>query len=121
MTEENEKDFDSTNICRFCEKDIISDKVGDFCHLIGKYRGPAPNNCNINVKQKKSTFLPFAFDNFSNFDCHMFFEKLVDLKNEKVKFKIILETNEDYISVTYVCIRYFDGYTFLSESLDKLV
>ena len=121
MTKENEKDFKNNNICRFCEKEILSDKVRDHCHLTGKYRGSAHNTSNINVKQKDSNFIPFAFHNFSNYDCHMFFKKLVDLKKDKVKFKIIPKTNEEYISVKYGCIRFIDSYRFLSESLDKLV
>ena len=121
MTQENEEDFKNNNICRFCEKEILSDKVRDHCHLTGKYRGPAHNTCNINVKQKDSNFIPFAFHNFSNYDCHMFFKKLVDLKKDKVKFKIIPKTNEEYITVKYGCIRFIDSYRFLSESLDKLV
>ena len=43
MTKENEEDFKNNNICRFCEKEILSDKVRDHCHLTGKYRGPAHN------------------------------------------------------------------------------
>ena len=121
MKQEDEEDYKNNNICRFCEKEIVSDKVRDHCHLTGKYRGPAHNTCNINVKQKDSNFIPFAFHNFSNYDCHMFFKKLVDLKKEKVKFKIIPKTNEQYISVKYGCIRFIDSYRFLSESLDKLV
>ena len=121
MTKEDEEDFKSNNICRFCEKEILSDKVRDHCHLTGKYRGPAHNTCNINVKQKDSNFVPFAFHNFSNYDCHMFFKRLVDLKKDKVKFKIIPKTNEEYIAVKYGCIRFIDSYRFLSESLDKLV
>ena len=53
MTEENEKVFENINICRFCEKEILSDKVRDHCHLSGKFRGPAHNICNINVTQDK--------------------------------------------------------------------
>ena len=121
MTKENEEDFKNNNICRFCEKEIFSDKVRDHCHLTGKYRGPAHNVCNINVKQKDSNFIPFAFHNFSNYDCHMFFKRLVDLKKDKVKFKITPKTNEEYIAVKYGCIRFIDSYRFLSESLDKLV
>ena len=121
MTEDDEEDFESNNICRFCEKEILSDKVRDHCHLTGKYRGPAHNTCNINVKQKDSNFIPFAFHNFSNYDCHMFFKRLVDLKKDKVEFKIIPKTNEEYILVKYGCIRFIDSYRFLSESLDKLV
>ena len=51
----------------------------------------------------------------------MFFKKLVDLKNDKVKFDIIPKTNEEYISVTYGCIRFIDSYRFLSSSQDSLV
>ena len=80
MTEENEEDYRINNICRFCEKNIESDKVRDHCHLTGKYRGPVHSICNNNVTQDQSNFIPFIFHNFSNYDCHMFFKKLVDKK-----------------------------------------
>ena len=53
MTEENIQDFENDNICRYCEKYIETDKVKDHCHLTGKYRGPAHNECNLQVKQKE--------------------------------------------------------------------
>ena len=120
VTEENEEDYRNDNICRFCEKFIESDKVRDHCHLTGKFRGPAHNKCNINVTQKQSNFIPFIFHNFSNYDCHMFFKKLIDKKKDKVDFDIIPKRNEEYISVTYGCIRFIDSYRFLSSGLDKL-
>ena len=120
MTDEDEEDYRNNNICRFCEKEIITDKVRDHCHLTGKYRGPSHNKCNINVTQKQSNFIPFIFHNFSNYDCHMFFKKLVDKKKDKVYFDIIPKTNEEYISVTYSCIRFIDSYRFLSSGLDSL-
>ena len=121
MTKKNEQGYRNINICRFCEEDIVSDKVRDHCHLTGKYRGPAHNTCNINVTRKRSIFIPFVFHNFIKYDCHLFFKKLVDMKNDKVKFDIKPKTNEEYISVTYGCIRFIDSYIFLSGSLDKLV
>ena len=120
MTEENE-DYKNDNICRFCEKNIESDKVRDHCHLTGKYRGPAHSKCNVNVTQKQSNFIPFIFHNFSNYDCHMFFKKLVEKKKDKVDFEMIPETIEEYISVTYGGIRIIDSYRFLSSGLDSLV
>ena len=78
MTEDDEEDYRKNNDCRFCEKEKLSDKVRDHCHLPSKYRGPAHNTCNMNVKQKISNFIPFAFQNFSNYDCHMFLKRLVD-------------------------------------------
>ena len=106
---EDEEDYRKINICRFCEKFIESDKVRDHCHLTSKYRGPAHSKCNINVTEDQSNFLPFLFHNFSNYDCHMFFKKLVDKKNDKVKFDIIPKTNEEYTSVTCGCIRFYDS------------
>ena len=51
----------------------------------------------------------------------MFLNKLVDKKNDKVKFDLIPETYEEYISVTYGCIRFIDSHRFLSSSLDSSV
>ena len=121
MTEENEEDYRNNNICRFCEKNIESNKGRDHCHLTGGYRGPAHSKCNNNVTQDQSIFIPFLFHNFSNYDCHMFFKKLVDEKNDKVKFDIIPKTNEENVSVTYDCIKFIDSCRFLSSSLDSIV
>ena len=51
------------------------------------------------LHRAQSNFIPFIFYSFSNHDCHLFFEKIVDKKNDKVKFEIIPKANEDYISV----------------------
>ena len=80
MTEDDEEDYRNNNICRFYEKEVLSDKVRDHCHLTGINRGPGHNACNINVKQNYSNFITFAFHNFSIYDCHMFFNRLVDIK-----------------------------------------
>ena len=121
MREEDGEDYINNNICRLCEKNFECDKVRDHCHLTGEYRGPAHNKCNINVFQDQSIFIPFIFHNLSNYDCHIFFKKLVDKKIDKVKFDKIPKTNGEYISVTYGCIRFIDSYRFLSCGLDSLV
>ena len=51
----------------------------------------------------------------------MFFTKLVDKENDKVKFDIVPKTNEKYISVTYGCFGFLDSYRFISSSLYSLV
>ena len=53
MTEENEEEFKNNNIGRFCDKEILSDKVRDQCHFTSKYRGPAHSKCSINVTETK--------------------------------------------------------------------
>ena len=52
MTKKDEEDYRNDNICRFCDKEVLSDKVRDHCHLTGKDRGPAHSNCNNNVTEK---------------------------------------------------------------------
>ena len=51
MTQEDKEDFDDNNICRFCGKNIESDRVRDHCHLTGRYRGPPHCICYKNVTQ----------------------------------------------------------------------
>ena len=65
MTEDDKEDF-KKNICRLCEKEIVSDKVRDHCHLRDKYRSSAHSICNNNVTQKKHIFISFIFFKFSN-------------------------------------------------------
>ena len=48
-------------------------------------------------------------------------KKLVDRKNDKVKFINIPETNEEYISVTFGCIKIFESFRFLLINIDPLV
>ena len=50
-----------------------------------------------------------------------FLKNWLTKKNDTVKFDIIPKTNEEYISVTYGCIRFIDSYRFLSSGLDSLV
>ena len=46
---------------------------------------------------------------------------MVDKKNDKVKFDILAQRNEEYKSVTYGYIRFIESYRFLSSGLDSLV
>ena len=52
MEQKDEEYFRNNNNCRFCEKEILSDKVRDHCHLTGNYRGLAHSKCKNNLTQK---------------------------------------------------------------------
>ena len=80
LTEEDEGEYKNNDKCPICDKKILIDKVRVHCHLIGKCKGPAHNNCNTTVTQKQNLVILLIFHNFSNYDCHMFFKKLVDKK-----------------------------------------
>ena len=77
MTQEEKAAFDTIFVCRFCEKEVISDTVRNHGYLTGKNRGPAHRKCEINISQKQRTFIPFVFHIFSKYDCHLLLKKLV--------------------------------------------
>ena len=121
MTDEDDEHYRNINICRFFEKEAFSHKVRDQCHLNSEYRGPAHGICNVNVTQKRSNFIPFVFHNFSNYDCHLCFKKLVDNENDKIKIDIIPNTIKQKISVTCGFTKFVDSYRFVSSSSDSIV
>ena len=97
-------------------KQVNSDKVRDqchHCHLTSRNRGPAHNKRVINFTSKQNNFNPFVFHNFSIYDCHLFFKKLVVKKSDKLKFDDIPKTNEDYFSVAYGSIKFIDSFRLL--------
>ena len=55
VTEEEEKQFQLSNMCWICEKRIDDDngRVIDHCHIRGKYRNAAHWTCNINLQLTK--------------------------------------------------------------------
>ena len=83
MPEEDKEHCRIFDNCRFCEKNFESDMVRDHCHPTAKYKGPAHRKNHINVTQKKNTFIPSVFYNFTNYDCHLFSKKLVDEKTDQ--------------------------------------
>ena len=116
--------------CWLCEKEIKPKDVKenpivrDHCHLTGRFRGLAHNNCNLNTRKAHTSFVPILFHNFSGYDCHLIFEKLINMATEKnIKINendIIAKSSENYISVKIGCLKFLDSYRFLDASLDKL-
>ena len=122
MSQEEEVQFQLAEECWLCENPLDDTKVRDHDHLTGKYRGAAHNICNINCKQRSSSFVPLFFHNFSGYDCHLKFQELLIQAFEKrYEPKIIPKSLENYVSVQVGCLRFLDSYRFLSSSLDKLV
>ena len=122
MSQEEEVQFEQAEECWLCENPLEGEKVRDHDHLTGKYRGAAHNICNINCKQRLSSFIPIFFHKFSGYDCHLIFEELLtEAYNQNYNPTIIPKSLENYVSVQVGCLRFLDSYRFLSSSLDKLV
>ena len=127
-----EEQFEQSTICWLCENPLgdtqstqsapgaSGEKVRDHDHLTGKYRVAAHYMCNINCKQKQSSFVPIFFHIFSSYDCHLIFEQLItSAYNLKLPINIIPKSLENYVSVQVGSLRFLDSYRFLSSSLQK--
>ena len=118
------------NTCWLCQKDFKLEDVKenpvvkDHCHISGKFRGLAYNNFNLNARKAHTSFVPIVFHNFSGYDCHLIFEKLINMatkRNIKINENdIIAKSSENYISVKIGCLKLLDSYRFLDASLNKL-
>ena len=74
MSPEEHERFEKANICWICDSLIenTDNKVKDYCHITGKYRGPAHYSCNINLKITKN--VPVIFHNLKGYDSHLICE-----------------------------------------------
>ena len=132
ITPIQERDFQFETVCHICEKPLSGDKVRDHCHLTGRYRGAAHNQCNLNFKLP--TFYPVIFHNLARYDSHLFVKDLAETPGE---IDCIAKTEEEYISFTKTIvvdtfskegkekkvtrkIRFIDSFKFMSKSLEEL-
>ena len=94
MSEEEEKQFQSSNISWICEKLIDDDneKVRDHCHVTGEIRGAAHWSCNLPIIPKK---VPIIFQNLRGYGTHLIFD---ELKNFDVKIDVIPSRLEKYMA-----------------------
>ena len=138
FTKEDKKCYDSTNICHICNTEITDNKkVRDHCHITGKFRGAAHENCNLNFRYPN--FIPVFFHNLSGYDSHLFIKEFGEIEG---KLDCIPNTDERYISFSHDVIvneftkfvdnkpkhiqiklklRFLDSFKFMSTSLEKLV
>ena len=102
--------------CWLCEKEFkLKDVkenpvVKDHCHLTGKFRGLAYNNCILKTRMAHTSFVPKLFHKFSGYDCHLIFEKLIIMSSEKVirikEGDIVAKSSENYISAKIGCLKF---------------
>ena len=131
LTKEEEDNYNKENICHICEKEFNNDKVRDHCHLTDKYRGAAPNTCNLRYKIPKN--IPVIFHNGSTYDYHLIMKELAS--EFEGNFECLGENTEKYITfsvpikkrienkkidITYE-IKFIDSFRFMATSLSKLV
>ena len=97
MTQADKENYNNTNECWICERDIIEDKVRDHCHITDKYKGAAHKKSNLKLKIPKK--LPVIFHNLEGYDGHSIFRKLNNFDN--INIKLIPKSTEKYTSFIF--------------------
>ena len=94
-------------------------QVRDRCHIVGRYRGTAHNECNLMYRISKSGWkLPVVIHNIKGYNGHLIVKAL---KSEFVKVRVIPQTMEKYLSLTVGLLKSIDSFQFTPKGLYVLV
>ena len=136
MTKENEEEFQKAEECHICNKKY-SDKdirVRDHCHITGKYRGSAHQECNLQLKlNPEKVKIPVIFHNLRGYDSHFIMQEIgaivkdyeytnKDGKKCQMNINAIPNNMEKYMAFMLGNhLTFLDSFQFMSSSLEKLV
>ena len=75
LTKDDERNFKNADKCYVCNKEYSAKdvRVRDHCHITGKYRGSAHQDCNINRLTDK---IPVIFHNLKGYDSHFIMQTI---------------------------------------------
>ena len=136
MTSDDIVAFEKATECHICnkkytEKDI---RVRDHCHITGKYRGSAHQECNLQLRINPDEIkIPVIFHNLRGYDSHFIMQEIGAIvknhtyKNKKGEVKqmninAIPNNMEKYMAFMLGNhLTFIDSFQFMSSSLDKLV
>ncbi|PFX17748.1 Retrovirus-related Pol polyprotein from transposon 17.6 [Stylophora pistillata] len=133
MTEEDEKQFQNADTCHICEQKYTNEdiRVRDHCHITGKFRGSAHQDCNLNFRI--SDKIPVIFHNLRGYDSHFIMQEIGEIvKNNRytnkkgeeceMNINVIPNNMEKYMAFMLGNnLTFIDSFQFMSSSLDKLV
>ena len=136
MTKEDEEKFLKANECYICNKEYTEKdiKVRDHCHIIGKYRGSAHQECNLQLRlNPEEVKIPVIFHNLRGYDSHFIMQEIGAIvknhtyKNNKgeekqMNINAIPNNMEKYMAFMLGNhLTFIDSFQFMGFSLEKLV
>ena len=136
MTKEDEIEFKKANECHICNNKYTDEdiRVRDHCHITGKYRGSAHQECNLKLRvNPEEVKIPVIFHNLRGYDSHFIMQEIgaivkdYEYKNKKGKkcqmnINAIPNNMEKYMAFMLGNhLTFLDSFQFMSSSLDKLV
>ena len=128
LTAQDQRRHDNATQCWVCKKEfstqevwistlngerykaIYNGKVKDHCHITGKYRGPAHNDCNIQLQIKAGKMhILVIFHNLSGYDSHIIMKGIgqwnvrMILSRSHITWKNIWLSNSDHSGFSTAC------------------
>ena len=136
MTKEDEKKFKKADECHICSKKYTDKdiRVRDHCHITGKYRGSAHQECNLQLRvDVEKIKIPVIFHNLRGYDSHFIMQEIGQIvkdyeytnKNGKkcqMNINAIPNNMEKYMAFMLGNhLTFIDSFQFMGSSLEKLV
>ena len=136
MTEVDEQNFKTMDGCHICgemytDKDV---RVRDHCHITGKFRGSALQECSLKLRIKPENLkIPVIFHNLRGYDSHFIMQQIGEIANkhgytnkkgekQDLNINAIPNNMENYMAFMLGNhLTFIDSFQFMSSSLDKLV
>jgi len=121
--EKDQLEAKSQENCKYCEKPLLQknfkDAVKDHCHITGRFRGAAHDECNKKLRiNPKTDPIPVVFHNLRGYDAHHLMQAMSKLEKE---VKCVANNMEKYMTFSVGNLRFIDSLNFLQGSLDSLV
>ena len=136
MTKEDEEEFQKANECHICNIKYTNEdiKVRDHCHITGKYRGSAHQECNLKLRVNPEEIkIPVIFHNLRGYDSHFIMQEIDEIvkkhtyinkngKETQMNINAIPNNMEKYMAFMFGnSLVFLDSFQFMSSGLDKLV
>ena len=131
MTDNDELSFKLEQKCHICEESYKDKevRVRDHCHITGKYRGSAHQDCNLKLRLNPEEIkIPVIFHNLRGYDSHFIMQEIGAIVKKhtyggkQMNINAIPNNMEKYMSFMLGNhLVFIDSFQFMSSSLDKLV
>ena len=110
--------YQNSQDCWICNQKINNDKdkVRDHCHITGKFRGAAHNQCNLKLKIPRK--LAIIFHNLERYHGHIKFKEVNNF--DDIDIQVLPKTSKKYISIIVNRnIVFLDSNQFYKGKLDN--
>ena len=125
MTDEERELFKAAEECHICGKKYLDTevRVRDHCHITGKFRGSAHQDCNLKLTISPKEFkVPVIFHNLRGHDSHFIMQEIGSIgKSNNLRINCIPNNMEKYMAFMLgKHLVFLDSFQFMAGSLERL-